>query len=91
LPDVLTSIGIDPAPLALRNDGSAIEFEPGERDRFVHLVESLLGRLLGSDFALAFPGRPVIATVHHHKQVWWTSADEQVVAALDRLVPPPAL
>ena len=88
MPDVLTAIGIDPSPLALRNDGSAIELEPGERDRFVHLVEALLGRLVGSDFALAFPGRSVMATVHHHKQLWWTSADEQVLAALDRLVPP---
>jgi len=90
MPAALTSIGIEPATLEPRNDGSAIEFEPGERESFVHFVEALLTGLLGSDFALAFPGRPVMATIHHHKQVWWTSSDEKVLKGLDHLVPPVA-
>ena len=88
MPEVLRSVGIDPAVLAPRNDGTAIEFAQGERDAFVRLVEGLLSRLLGSDFALAFPGRPALCTVHHHKQLWWTTSDETVVQSLDRLVPP---
>jgi hypothetical protein len=88
MPAALASVGIDPAALEPRNDGSALQFEPSERDAFVHFVETLLARLLGSDFALAFPDRPVIVTVHHHKQVWWTSSEEQLLESLDRLVPP---
>jgi hypothetical protein len=88
MPEALESVGVDPAVLAPRNDGSAIQFEPAERDAFARFVEALLGGLLGSDFALAFPDRPVMATVHHHKQIWWTSADADFLDALDRLVPP---
>ena len=88
MPGLLRSIGIDPAALAGRNDGSAIQFEPPEREPFVKCVETLLARLLGSDFALAFPGRATLCTVHHHKQLWWTSADPAVSDMLDRLVPP---
>jgi len=88
LPGLLQSIGVDPAVLAGRNDGSAIQFEMPEREPFVACVETLLARLLGSDFALAFPGRSTLCTVHHHKQLWWTSAQTPVSEMLDRLVPP---
>jgi hypothetical protein len=88
MPDLLRSIGIDPAPLTPRNDAVAIEFAPAERGPFVQLVRALLANLLGSDFALAFPGRRAICTVHHHKQLWWTSDEQPVLATLDRLVPP---
>ena len=92
MPGLLTSIDVDPAALATRNDGSALAFEPTERDAFVQFVQGLLANLLGSDFALAFPDRPVLCTVHHHKQLWWTTSDAEVMRALDRLVPPqPAL
>jgi hypothetical protein len=39
--------------------------------------------LAGSDFALAFPGRPVICTVHHHKQLWWTTTDPEIHKTLE--------
>jgi hypothetical protein len=52
------------------------------------LVASLLARLDQSDFAMLFPGRRTVCTVHHHKQVWWTSADESVGRGLDRIVSP---
>jgi hypothetical protein len=87
MPGLLQSLDVDPDALITRNDGTALEFETKERDRFVGLIEGLLGRLLGSDFALAFPGRPTICTIHHHKQLWWTSTDASITAALDRLVP----
>jgi len=88
MPELLESLAINPSDLVIRNDGSALQFEPSEREPFVRLVEGLLARLLGSDFALAFPDRSVLCTVHHHKQLWWTTADEGVIDALDRLVPP---
>ena len=87
MPGLLGSIGIDAPALAPRNDGSAIEFAAEERDGFVRFVTGLLERLLGSDFALAFPGRAALCTVHHHKQLWWTTRDEAVLQALERLVP----
>jgi hypothetical protein len=87
MPGLLQSIDVDAGVLITRNDGSALEFEPNERDAFVRVVEGLLARLLGSDFALAFPGRSALCTVHHHKQLWWSSSDASTMAALDRLVP----
>ena len=89
MPTALTSIGVDPTALASRNDGSAVAFSEGERDAFMRFVEALLANLLGSDFALAFPGHPVVCTVHHHKQLWWTTPSDEVMQSLDRLVPPP--
>lgn len=87
MPGLLRSVGLDHEALMTRNDGTAIEFDSVERDAFVRLIEGLLQRLLGSDFALAFPGRPTICTVHHHKQLWWTTTDLRVVDALHQLVP----
>lgn len=89
MPGLLRSIDVDPAALTTRNDGSALAFEPLEREPFVRTVETLLTNLLGSDFALAFPGRGVLCTVHHHKQLWWTTSDDAVMDALHRLVPHP--
>lgn len=87
MPALLESIEIDPAVLAPRIDGSALEFAPDERDRFVRFVEGLLERLLGSDFVLAFPGRSTLCTVHHHKQLWWTTTRQTVFDAVGSLVP----
>ena len=86
MPALLHAIDVRADELVNRNDGAAIEFDPPERGRFVTLVEGLLARLLGSDFALAFPGRDALCTVHHHKQLWWTTSSDPVLDALDRLV-----
>ena len=67
MPALLQSIDVRADELVTRNDGAAIELEGSERGPFVTLVEGLLARLLGSDFALAFPGRDTLCTVHHHK------------------------
>ena len=69
----LEHIGLDPSGLAPRTTGDAIEFGPSEIPLFSDFVQQLLTNLAGSDFALAFPGRPVICTLHHHKQIWWTT------------------
>ena len=88
MPGLLQSIDIDAGQLITRNDGTALEFSPDERDSFVRLLEGLLRHLHGSsDFALAFPGHPTLCTVHHHKQLWWSTTDVTVFDALTQLVP----
>ena len=88
LPELLRSIGAAPEELVGRHDGSAVEFRPGEEAAFSASVEGLLTRLFGSDFMLAWPGRPVVCTVHHHKQLWWTTTDRHLLQALDEMAPP---
>jgi hypothetical protein len=48
------------------------------------LVSQLLTHLRTSDFMLAFPGGPVLCTVHHHKQLWWQTTDAGLHEALMR-------
>ena len=87
LPDVLRSIGVDPASLVTRTNGSAVAFAPDEVEPFTLLTESLLRQLTGSDFAAAWPGRRVACTIHSHRQLWWTTDDAGVAVGLNRLVP----
>ena len=89
MPALLERVGVDPAPLASRNDGAAIEFVPAEGPRLAAALEALLTKLWGSDFSLAFPPRPVVCTVHHHTQLWWTTRDDAVAEALKAMVPDP--
>ena len=91
LPALLEHVGVDSGLLQHRTDGSAIEFELSEGDAFAHVVEGLLRMLLGSDFALVFPDRPVICTLHHHKQVWWTSSDRSLIQSLGQLLGQPVV
>jgi hypothetical protein len=85
LPALLEHAGVDAGLLQKRTNASAVEFSLHETEGFSHLVEGLLRMLLGSDFALAFPGYPVVCTLHHHKQVWWTSTDGSLIDALGQL------
>jgi hypothetical protein len=87
MPARLRDVGLPPDVLEGRHDGSAAQFDPGEEEAFERLVAGLLGRLLGSDFMLAWPGRPAVCTVHHHKQLWWTTTDPALFAALEAMVP----
>lgn len=82
MPAVLEHMGLDPGLLETRSNAAAIEFAATEADHFRHLIHRLLEMLFGSDFALAFPGSPVLCTVHHHQQLWWTTTD---CALLDRI------
>jgi hypothetical protein len=88
MPALLERAGIDPQQLAGRNDGSAVEFSDSEEPLLRPALAVLLERLWGSDFALAWPGRPCLCTVHHHTQLWWTTTDASLIDALDALVPP---
>ena len=85
MPALLEHAGIDSGLLQARTNAAAMEFALAESASFSHVAEGLLRMLLGSDFALAFPGRAVTCTIHHHKQVWWTSPDPQLIASLQQL------
>jgi hypothetical protein len=75
MPALLERIGIDPGLLTTRNNGAAIEFAPDEPQVLAPFVQRLLQMLIGSDFMIAFPRRPVLCTLHHHKQLWWQTSD----------------
>jgi len=81
--EVLEQIDLDAGLLVGRNNGAAIEFANEEAGRFELFTRKLLQLLAGSDFMLAFPGRPVLCTVHHHKQLWWVSSDIQWIDSID--------
>ena len=87
LPDALRTVGVDPAILAGRNSAAAVAFDVGEGEALASLAEALIGMLSGSDFAAVWPGRRATCTLHSHRQLWWTTADADVAAGLDRLVP----
>ena len=85
MPAALGDAGINTDSLQPRTNAAAIEFHPDESGTLTSLLETLLTHLSGSDFAMIFPGYPVVSTVHHHKQVWWTSSDATTIAALRAL------
>jgi hypothetical protein len=87
MPALIEHIDLDPGLLEGRNNAAAIEFGPTESHHFKHFTQRLLEMLLGSDFMLAFlaPKDPVLCTLHHHKQLWWTLKDDPTLAALDAL------
>ena len=86
---LMRELGVDPVSLATRNDAAALEFLQPEARLLSTALEQLLTRLWGSDFALAWPGRPVVCMVHHHTQLWWTTSDARLADALSGMVPPP--
>jgi hypothetical protein len=44
--------------------------------------------LTASDFAIAFPRRAVLCTLHHHKQLWWQTTDTGLADALRKEMEP---
>src|SRR5688500_9795877 len=85
LPMILERIGIDEKQLAGRNDAAAIAFDKKEPARMAMLLQSLLQHLTQSDYMLGFPGKPLLCTVHHHKQLWWSTTEPPHVEKLDAL------
>lgn len=83
LPGLLRGAGVDSGLLIGRTDAAAIEFLPSEEEGFRGFLGGILHGLTGSDFVLVFPGRGTVCTVHHHKQLWWVSVNQQVVRGLD--------
>jgi hypothetical protein len=86
LPELLNKVNIDPEDLRPRTDGSAIQFDPAEQDTLRPLIETLFSNLIASDFTVAFPNRPIVALLHHHRQIWWQTSDETVWKSLDSMV-----
>lgn len=82
MPAILERIDVDPGLLAGRNTAAAIEFSADEVEPFTLLVHRLLEMLHGSDFTLAFPNRPALCRLHHHKQLWWMSSDAELAGGL---------
>jgi hypothetical protein len=85
MPALLEATGIDPGLLQARNNAAAIEFEPDEPERLQHFLDRLLQMLQQSDFAIHFPRRPVIVTLHHHKQLWWQTSDPELADKLRQI------
>ena len=83
MPGLLKEIGVDPGPLRGRNSAAAIEFSSAETREFGVFAQGLLEKLGQSDFTMAFAGRGTVCTLHHHKQLWWVTADPQVAEGLD--------
>ena len=48
------------------------------------MMRRLLEMLISSDFMIAFPKRDTLCTLHHHKQLWWTTRDATIADALQK-------
>ena len=79
LPNLIESVGVESKSLASRSDASPIEFDQDEHFQLLEFVRVLLENLTASDFMLAFPSHPLLCTIHHHKQLWWTSSDNSLI------------
>lgn len=87
LPDALRLAGFDSAILEGRTNAPAVALSQDEFSSAMHLIETALEKLAGSDFALAFPDRPIVCTLHHHKQVWWIGGDADLISRVIALSP----
>ena len=79
LPNLLQSMAIDSNKLSSRSDASPIEFHSSDSSNLLRGLQVLLENLTSSDFMLAFPSYPILCTIHHHKQLWWTSSEKALI------------
>jgi hypothetical protein len=86
MPALIEHIGVDPGLLEGRNNAAAIEFGPADAEHLHHFVKRLLENLMSSDFMLAFVGQPILCTLHHHKQLWWTVRGDEVIEKLESIL-----
>lgn len=86
LTDLIKITGLESARLSQLADASAIEFSLAELSEFGQFAQRLLEGLTGSDFVMAFSERQTICTLHHHKQLWWTTRDAIALAGLDAML-----
>jgi len=87
LPELIQSIGLDPQRLASHSDASPIEFNSADRPHLLHFIQTLLENLTASDFMLAFAAYPILCTIHHHKQLWWSTSDKALVERISGHTP----
>lgn len=90
MPILLEHIGIDAGLLENRNNGAPIEFAPDEQAHLRHFVQRLLEMLGGSDFMFVNLSHPLLCTLHHHKQLWWSTPNRSIIDTLEQLVKPVA-
>jgi len=83
LAELIGSIGVDAKGLNAAPNASPIEFSRGDEDSMTTFVKTLLLNLASSDFMLAFPGQAALCTIHHHKQLWWTSIDKALLERIE--------
>jgi hypothetical protein len=88
MPAALADVNVDAAELEGLTNAAAIEFAQAEAGALRRFTQALLTNLQASDFMLAFVGRPILCTVHHHKQLWWTTTDASVIDAVEAAVAP---
>lgn len=86
MPAALEEIGIDAKILEPRTNAAAIEFSLEEEVSLKAFAAQLLANLKSSDFALAFPGRSTLCTLHHHKQLWWRTTADNIQRDLDAII-----
>jgi hypothetical protein len=87
LGQLVQSVGQDPQLLAARSDASPLEFNNKDLSDLVRFIRVLLENLTSSDFMLASPIYPVLCTIHHHKQLWWTSSNEPLLEEIGTYTP----
>ena len=85
MPALLEGICVDPGLLMTRSNAAAVEFSMEESAMLEHFVTTLLRMLQQSDFAIVFPRRQVIVTLHHHKQLWWQTSEKGLAESLRQI------
>ncbi|MEL7237920.1 MAG: hypothetical protein AAGK78_03590, partial [Planctomycetota bacterium] len=78
LPAWLRGVGVQPNEL---KHADAVAMDVGD-DGFAGSLDTLIQELGKTDFALLIPGSAVVGMLHHHVQVWWRTAAEDVAAKL---------
>jgi hypothetical protein len=86
--ELLKQLGIEASVLKDRADGSAIAFAPDENAILTTAIATLLEKLpaTGSDFSLLAPPLRVVGMIHHHQQLWWTTADADIAGVLRDII-----
>ena len=90
LPEALKRVEIDAGALQPLTNAAAIEFRYSEGGQFEEFLTTLFERLHGSDFMLAYPGHPVVCSLHHHQQVWWQTTVLDLAESLREMAAGPS-
>lgn len=75
-------MGLDADALSRRTKADALAFGREEREPFAAAIGQIFEHLSATDFTLLLPGQAVVASLHHHCQVWWQCAQAATADAL---------
>ena len=78
--DAFAAAGVDVDAQSMRRQADAVVATSAAA--LSSLLADLLPRLWKTDFTLLLPGVAAVATLHHHRQVWWRCRDETLAAEL---------